>query len=94
MPFQKFSGCDFPLWNLGFLCPLFVHEGKGVKSSHGPSFLLPVPLMLCDQDDAGVDVRCLMLSPGSIYCPSLWLQILLVKWGRDPFLGFREDQME
>ena len=87
---SEVSGHDFPLWNTGFLCPLSVHKRKGVESpSHcGPSFLLPVPLMLCDQDDSGFDVRCLMSSPGSTYCPSLWLQILLVKWGQDPFFRF------
>ena len=75
-------GCDFPLWNIGFLCPLSVHQAKGVESpcQCGPSFLLPVPLMLCDQEDAGFDVRCLVSSPASTYCPSLWLQILLVEW--------------
>lgn len=42
--------------------------------------LFSASLMLCDQEDAGFDVRCLVSSPASTYCPSLWLQILLVEW--------------
>lgn len=50
--------------------------------------LFSASLMLCDQEDAGFDVRCLVSSPASTYCPSLWLQILLVEWERDPFFRF------
>ena len=89
MPFQKFQAMIFPCGTLASfaLCPCTNGKELKVQVTVGP-FLLPVPLMLCDQDDSGFDVRCLMSSPGSTYCPSLWLQILLVKWGQDPFFRF------